>query len=71
MEEVLNKILEKLDKIEIDVTTVKNSVKQLDKKVDGITEVVARTIEDITDLKSMVEKQQVEIRVIKGGAANT
>ena len=71
MEGVLNKILEKLDKIEIDVTTVKNSVKQLDKKVDGITEVVARTIEDITDLKSMVEKQQVEIRVIKGGAANT
>jgi len=87
VEEVLNKILEKLnkieldvstvkssqeklDKIELDVSTIKSSLKQLDKKVDGITEVVAKTMEDITDLKSTVEKQQVEIRVIKGGAAN-
>lgn len=70
MEEVLNKILEKLDKIELDVSTVKSSLKQLDKKVDGITVVVAKSMEDIIELKSTVEKQQVEIRVIKGGAAN-
>ncbi|HEX2947748.1 MAG TPA: hypothetical protein VHT96_17565 [Clostridia bacterium] len=47
MEEVLDKILSKLDKIELDVSSIKNSVKQLDKKVDGVTEVVARTMEDI------------------------
>lgn len=70
MDEVLNKILEKLDKIELDVSAVKTGVKQLDKKVDGVTEVVAKTMEDMTELKSVVEKQQVEIRVIKGGAAN-
>ncbi len=87
MEEVLNKILEKLDKIELDVftvksgqekldkielevSTIKSNLKQLDKKVDGIIEVVAKTMEDINGLKSTVEKQQVEIHVIKGGAAN-
>ena len=43
--------------------------RQLNKKIDGITEVVAKTMEDITELKSAVEKQQVEIRVIKGGMA--
>ncbi len=70
MEEVLNKILAKLDKIGLDVSTIKSDVKQLDKKVDGITVVVAKTMEDITELKSTVEKQNVEIRVIKGGAAH-
>jgi peptidoglycan hydrolase CwlO-like protein len=70
MEEVLNKILAKLDKIELDVSAIKSDVKQLDKKVDGITVVVAKTMEDITELKSTVEKQDVEIRVIKGGAAH-
>jgi hypothetical protein len=71
MEEVLNKILGKLDKIELDVSAVKYDLKQQDKKIDGITKVVAKTMEDVTELKSTVEKQDVEIRVIKGRAANT
>lgn len=65
MEEVLKQILTKLDKIEFDITAIKNDVKQIDKKVDSITEVVAKTMEDVTELKEKVENQDVEIRVIK------
>ena len=77
MEKVLNKILtklEKLDKMELDIKAVKSDikdiksdVKQVDKKVNAISEVVAKTMEDVTELKDKVDKQDVEIRVIKGG----
>lgn len=84
MEETLKQILaklEKLDKIELDVAVVKNDVKQMDRsmkeefgkvnrKLDSITEAVMKTMEDITELKDKVEKQEVAIRVIRGGAAN-
>lgn len=73
MDEVLNQILkklEKLDKIELDVSAMKNDIKVIDKKIDSITDVVANIMEDITELKDKVDKQDVEIRVIKGGAAN-
>lgn len=80
MEEVWNKILnklDKLDKIELDISAIKNDVKLLgqdvkllNKKVDGITIALATAMEDITELKDKVEKQNVEICVIKGGAAN-
>lgn len=70
MEEILKQILtrlEKLDKIEFDITAIKNDVKQIDKKVDSITEVVAKTMEDVTGLKSQMEKQDIELKVLKGG----
>ncbi len=81
MEEILKQILseikdlranqaktdQKIDKLDADVSAIKNEVKQVNKKVDNITEVVAKTTEDITELKGKVEKQDVEIRVIKGG----
>ncbi len=77
VEKVLNEILEKLYDLERKTDTGFAAVnerigmldRQLNKKIDGITEVVAKTMEDITELKSAVEKQQVEIRVIKGGMA--
>lgn len=77
MEEVLKEILEKLSSLErktdTGFATVNERIgildRQLNKKIDDITEVVAKTMEDITELKSSVEKQQVEIRVIKGGVA--
>ena len=70
MEEILKQILgklDKLDKMESDIASIKTDIRQMDKKIDGITEVVAKTMEDITELKDKVEKQDVEIRVIKGG----
>jgi peptidoglycan hydrolase CwlO-like protein len=69
MEEALMQILtrlEKLDKMELDISAIKNDVKKIDKKVDSITEVVAKTMEDVTELKRKAEKQDIEIRVIKG-----
>ena len=48
----------------------KEEFRQINKKIDSITNVVAKTMEDITELKDKVGKQDVEIRVIKGGAAN-
>ncbi len=55
------------DRIEMHDKSNKEEFKQVSKKLDGITEVVAQTMEDITKLKDKVEKQDVEIRVIKGG----
>lgn len=69
LEQILTK-LEKLDKIEMDVAVVKSDIKKLDKKIDGITDVVAKTMEDITEIKGRIEEQDIEIRVIKGEAAN-
>ena len=78
MEEVLKEILVKLSNLEgkadTGFATVNERIgmldRQLNKKIDSLTEVVAKVMEDITDLRTTVEKQQVEIRVIKGGAAN-
>ena len=85
MEEILKEILNKInslerktdtglaslnDKIELLNKGNKEEFRQLNKKLDGITEVVAKTMEDIIELKEKVEKQDVEMRVIKGGAAN-
>ena len=85
MEEILKEILNKINNLERKTdngfTTIneriemldrgnKEEFRQINKKIDGITNVVAKTMEDITELKDIVEKQDVEIRVIKGGAAN-
>lgn len=77
MEEILKQILgklDKLDKLESDISAIKNDikgidndVKQINRKVDSITDAVAQTMENLTELKDKVEKQDVEIRVIKGG----
>jgi len=66
MEEVLKQILKKLDKMELDVTAIKSDVRQVDIKMDSITEVVAKTMEDVTELKGKVDNQEVELKVIKG-----
>ena len=85
MKDLLKEILDKLNSLEgktdTGFTTVNERIRILDssnkmdlyelnRKLDSISEVVAKTMEDITELKSSVEKQQVEIRVIKGGASN-
>ncbi|KKW29287.1 MAG: hypothetical protein UY72_C0051G0001 [Candidatus Uhrbacteria bacterium GW2011_GWD2_52_7] len=70
MEEILKQILtklEKLDKIELDITAIKNDVKHIDTKLDSITEVVAQTMEDVSGLKSQMEKQDIELKVLVGG----
>lgn len=86
MEEILKEILNKInnlerktntgfanitERIEMQDRSNKEEFRQLNKKIDGITDVVAKTMEDITELKDKVEKQDVEIRVIKGGKANS
>ncbi|MGE5614478.1 MAG: hypothetical protein ACM3XR_08735 [Bacillota bacterium] len=82
MEEVLKEIIEKLNNLERKTDTGfaavneriglmdksnKEEFRQLNKKIDVITEAVAKTMEDIVYLKEKVEKQDVEIRVIRGG----
>jgi len=82
MEEILKQILEKLNNMETTMNDNFNSLndrldmhdksnkqefKLISKKLDSITDAVATTMENITELKSTVEKQDVEIRVIKGG----
>ncbi len=69
MEEILKQILtklEKLDKIELSVNAIKKDVKQIDAKLDGITEVVAKTMEEVTGLKAQIEKQDLELKVLSG-----
>lgn len=85
MEELLKEILSKIsnlekktdigisniaERIEMQDRSNKEEFRQLNRKIDSITNVVAKTMEDITELKDKVEKQDVEIRVIKGGKAN-
>jgi len=85
MEEILKEILEKLNNLERKTDTGfavmnerigildsgnKKEFSELHRKIDSIHEVVAKMMEDVVDLKGKVEKQDVEIRVIKGGAAN-
>ena len=57
------------DRIDLHGRSNKEEFKQLNRKIDSITEVVAKTMEEVTELKSKVEKQEVEIKVIKGGKA--
>lgn len=59
------------EKIELLNKGNKEEFRQLNKKLDGIAEVVAKTMEDIIELKEKVGKQDAETRVIKGGATNT
>lgn len=45
----------------------KQEFKELNRKLDGITEVVAKTMEDITGLNDKVNRQDIELKVLKGG----
>ena len=81
MEEMLKQILtklEKLDKIDHSIVVLserldahdrsnKEEFRKLDKKLDSITEVVAKTMEDVSGLKTQVEKQDFELKVLAGG----
>ncbi len=78
MEEILKQMLSEIkdikrdqlnisDKLEAYNNSNKAEFKQLNTKINGMTDALAKVMEDITDLKSKVEKQDVEIRVIKGG----
>jgi hypothetical protein len=65
LKQILTK-LEKLDKIELDVVAVKNDIRQIGRKVDNISEVVAKTMEDVVELRGQLEKQDIELKVLKG-----
>lgn len=78
LEEILKQMLSEIkdikrdqlnisDKLEAYNNSNKAEFKQLNTKINGMTDALAKVMEDITDLKSKVEKQDVEIRVIKGG----
>jgi predicted nucleic acid-binding Zn-ribbon protein len=54
------------DRINTHEKNNKDEFRQLNKKLDGITEVVAKTMEDVTELKSKVERQDIELKVLKG-----
>lgn len=54
------------DRIDAHDRSNKQEFKELNRKLDGITEVVAKTMEDMTGLKDKVEKQDVELKVLKG-----
>lgn len=55
------------DRIDAHDRSNREEFRKLDKKLDGITEVVAKTMEDITDIKVKLEKQDIELKVLKGG----
>lgn len=77
MEETLKQILNKLeklesienkiDRIESDISTLNTTSKRMDSKIDSITNAVANLMEDMTEVKDNITKQEVEIKVIKGG----
>ncbi|MFZ5987850.1 MAG: hypothetical protein ACOYWZ_12090 [Bacillota bacterium] len=77
MEEILRQMLNKLEKLEIiankidriesDISALNNTSKQMDNKIDSITNVVANLMEGMTEVKANIKEQEVEIKVIKGG----
>lgn len=71
MEEILKQILSKIDslgeRIDAHDRSNKQEFREINRKLDGISEVVAKTMEDITELKDKVDKQDIELKVLKGG----
>jgi uncharacterized coiled-coil DUF342 family protein len=55
------------DRIDAHSKSNKEEFRQLDKKMDIITEVVAKTMEDVVGFKGQLEKQDTELKVLKGG----
>lgn len=71
MEKLLNEIgISSInERIEMLDRSNKQEFRQINEKLNSIIEVVAKTMEDVTEMKDKIEKQDVEIRVIRGGAA--
>ena len=71
MEEILKQILTKIDvlgnRINILDSTTREGFRRLDKKIDSISEVVAKTMEDVVGIKEHMEKQDMELISLKGG----
>lgn len=77
MEEILKQILNKLeklesienklDRIESDISVLNSTSKQMDNKIGSISNAVANLMEDMTEVKTNIKDQEVEIKVIKGG----
>lgn len=65
--EKLESIENKIDRIELEISALNNTSKQMDSKIDSITNVVANLMEDMTEVKANINEQEVEIKVIKGG----
>ena len=70
MEEALKQILTKIDvlgdRISILDSTTREGFRRLDKKIDSISEVVAKTMEDVVGIKEHMEKQDMELMSLKG-----
>ena len=71
MEEILKQILTKIEvlgeRMEAHDRSNKEEFRKLDKKIENITEVVAKTMEEVSGLKTQMEKQEYELKVLKGG----
>ncbi len=71
MEEILKLILTKIEvlgeRMEAHDRSNKEEFRKLDKKIDDITVVVAQNMEEVSGLKSQMEKQDIELKVLKGG----
>lgn len=71
MEEALKQILTKIDvlgdRINILDSTTREGFRRLDKKIDSMSEVVAKTMEDVVGIKEHMEKQDIELISLKGG----
>lgn len=70
MEETLKIILDKLNNMDIDIKELKKHVIVIEnehgKKLDALFDGYKQVYEKVTSIDSKVEKQDVEIRVIKG-----
>lgn len=64
--EIVSKIEILGERIEAHDKSNKDEFRKIDKKLDGVTEVVAKTMEDVTELNSKVEKQEIEFKVFMG-----
>lgn len=54
------------ERLDAHIRSNKHDFKQINKKLDAITLVVAKTMEDVTDIKSKIEIHDNELKVLKG-----
>ena len=65
MEEILNKILSKLDSIESDVKTIKDSQNSIEQKIDYICNQTADLTEFRTETKDKLNSISHDIKFVK------
>jgi hypothetical protein len=63
MESAVNYNTDKIDKMELDISAIKNSVKKIDYRLVIINDAVAKTMEDIVEIKGKVYKNDVAVKV--------